>query len=319
MTHYHDIPCCYFVLPCYNEQEVLQETALRLGDKLVQLINDGKITDASRILFVDDGSQDNTWRIIEELHHESPFYCGIKLSRNKGHQNALFAGLMAAKGNCDISISLDADLQDDIDVLDDFITEYQKGCDVVFGVRNNRDSDTKFKRSSAHWFYRFMNMLGADIIEDHADYRLLSARALEALSLYPEENLFLRGLVRELGFKQGFVQYTRTARKAGKTKYPLGKMLGFAMDGITSFSNKPLVAVSSLGIIIALLSVLGLAYAFIAKAMGVAVSGWTAIVSSIWLLGGIQLLCIGIIGQYVGKIYIESKRRPRYIIESELF
>lgn len=308
----------YIVIPCYNEEDTIQETAKRLTVKIDNLVDREKISCESRILFVDDGSRDTTWQIIEKLYNSNQYILGLKLSRNKGHQNALLAGLMAAKDLSDCVISMDADLQDDIEATEEFLQKYDEGCDVVYGVRNKRDSDTAFKRNTANAFYRFMSILGVELISNHADYRLMSKRALDALSEYKEVNLFLRGIVPLIGFRSDYVYYERCERFAGETKYSLKKMLSFASDGITSFSVKPLKAISNLGIIIAFLSVVGLLYAIISKIRGVAVSGWTAIVASIWLLGGIQLLCIGICGEYIGKIYSEVKNRPRYIIEKFL-
>lgn len=308
----------YIVIPCYNEEEVLPETAKRVSDKLKRLISAGLCNDSSRILFVDDGSRDKTWSIIEQLHFENPYVCGLKLSRNKGHQNALLAGLMAAKDICDCAISMDADLQDDIEVLDNFLKKFHEGCDVVYGVRKKRDKDTFFKKFTAESFYKLMNKMGVKVVFNHADYRLLSRRALEGLSEYSEVNLFLRGIVPLIGYKSACVYYDRSERFAGESKYPLKKMLSFALDGITSFSIKPLRIISSLGIIISILSIAGLLYALISKIIGNAVPGWTAIIASIWLLGGIQLLCLGVIGEYIGKIYSETKRRPKYFIDQFL-
>ncbi|HHW45612.1 MAG TPA: glycosyltransferase family 2 protein [Clostridiales bacterium] len=305
----------YIVIPCYNEEEVLPETAKRVTDKLQRLISAGLCDDNSRILFVDDGSRDKTWGIIEQLHSENPFVCGLKLSRNKGHQNALLAGLMAAKGICDCAISMDADLQDDIEVLDDFLKKFHEGCDVVYGVRKKRDKDTFFKRFTAESFYKLMNKMGVEVVFNHADYRLLSRRALEGLSEFSEVNLFLRGIVPLIGYKSACVYYDRSERFAGESKYPLKKMLSFALDGITSFSIKPLRIISNLGIIISVFSIVGLLYALISKLLGNAVPGWTAIIASVWLLGGIQLLCLGVIGEYIGKIYSETKRRPKYFVD----
>lgn len=307
----------YMVIPCYNEQEVLNETAARLTEKLNLLIDQGKISDKSRILFVDDGSRDRTWEIICNLFKENPLVVGIKLSHNRGHQNALLAGLMAARELCDFTISIDADLQDDIDVIPEFIEKYNQGCDIVYGVRKKRDKDTFMKRSTAQGFYKFMKALGVEVVYNHADYRLMSSRALEALSQYREVNLFLRGIVPLLGYKSDVVYYDRGERFAGESKYPLKKMLALAFDGITSFSVKPIRIISALGALVSLLSVFGLAYALISYFIG-AVAGWTAIVASIWLIAGIQMLCLGVCGEYIGKIYSEVKARPRYNIEEFL-
>ncbi len=302
----------YLVVPCYNEEEVLPETARRLEEALTGLIEAGKCGPDSRILFVNDGSKDRTWTLIEELHETQPHVCGLRLSRNRGHQNALLAGLMAAKELADCVISLDADLQDDISVLGEFLDKYHDGCDVVYGVRKNRDTDTAFKRITAQGFYRFMQLMGVDVVYNHADYRLMSRRALEGLAEYNEVNLFLRGIVPLIGYRSDYVYYARHERFAGESKYPLKKMLSFAVEGITSFSVRPLRIISTVGIIIALLSGFGLLYALISKLCGWAVPGWTAIVSSIWLLGGIQLFCLGVVGIYIGKIYNEVKARPRF-------
>lgn len=312
------MPTVYFVIPCYNEEEVLAETTSRLTDKMVQMYRDGLADEKSRILYVDDGSKDRTWELITKFHDENPLVEGLKLARNRGHQNALLAGLMTAKDKCDCAISLDADLQDDTDVLDEFVRKYMDGCDVVYGVRNKRETDTFFKKSTALGFYKFMKVLGVDIVYNHADYRLMSKRALEGLAEYKEINLFLRGIVPLIGYRHDYVYYDRHERFAGESKYPLKKMIAFAVDGITSFSVKPLRLISSFGIIIALLSVFGLLYALISHILGVTVPGWTAIVCSIWLLGGIQLFCVGIVGVYVGKIYNEVKQRPRFRVETYL-
>ena len=312
------MPTVYFVIPCYNEEEVLAETTTRLTEKMVQMYRDGLADEKSRILYVDDGSKDKTWELITKFHEENPLVEGLKLARNRGHQNALLAGLMTAKDKCDCAISLDADLQDDTDVLDEFVKKYMEGCDVVYGVRNKRETDTFFKKTTALGFYKFMKVLGVDIVYNHADYRLMSKRALEGLAEYKEVNLFLRGIVPLIGYRHDYVYYDRHERFAGESKYPLKKMIAFAVDGITSFSVKPLRLISSFGIIIALLSVFGLLYALISHILGVTVPGWTAIVCSIWLLGGIQLFCVGIVGVYVGKIYNEVKQRPRYRVDTYL-
>ena len=311
-------PTVYFVIPCYNEEAVLAETTKRLTEKLLSMKEKGLADDKSRILYVDDGSKDKTWEIIDGFNKSNEFVEGVKLAHNRGHQNALMAGLMTAMKKADCAISLDADLQDDTDVLDEFVAKYMDGCDVVYGVRNKRDTDTFFKKTTAEGFYKFMKILGVDIVFNHADYRLMSKRALEGLAEYSEVNLFLRGIVPLIGYRSDYVYYDRHERFAGESKYPLKKMLAFAVDGITSFSVKPLKLISNLGIIISLLSVFGLLYALISHAMGAAVAGWTAIVASIWLLGGIQLLCIGVVGTYIGKIYSEVKRRPRFRIETYL-
>ena len=308
----------YIVVPCYNEEEVLPETSRRLRAKLEGLMAAGKISERSRVLFVNDGSRDRTWELITRLHGECPLFCGADLSRNRGHQNALLAGLMTAKERCDMAISMDADLQDDIDAVDAMVEQYYAGCDVVYGVRSSRKKDTFFKRFTAEGFYRVMNFMGAETVFNHADYRLMSKRALEGLSEYREVNLFLRGIVPLIGYRSDYVYYDRHERFAGESKYPLKKMISFALDGITSFSVKPLKLISNLGILISILSVFGLLYALISYFFGVTVSGWTAIVCSIWLLGGLQMLCLGVVGGYIGKIYSEVKARPRFRVEEYL-
>ena len=311
-------PTVYFVIPCYNEEEVLPETLKRLTDKLARMRAAGLAGDESRILFVDDGSKDKTWALIEAAYRENPAVEGVKLAHNRGHQNALLCGLMTAMERCDCAISLDADLQDDIEALDQFVEKYLDGCDVVYGVRSKRDTDTFFKRATAEGYYKVLRFLGADIVFNHADYRLMSRRALEGLSEYKEVNLFLRGIVPLIGYRSDYVTYDRAERFAGESKYPLKKMIALAIDGITSFSVKPLKLISNLGILISVLSVFGLLYALISYFAGRAVSGWTAIVCSIWLLGGLQMLCLGVVGGYIGKIYSEVKARPRYRIEEHL-
>lgn len=309
------IPTLFIVVPCYNEQEVLTETTRVLLDKLARMEKDGLCSENSRIVYVDDGSRDNTWPLITRLQEDNPAVRGLKLSRNRGHQNALLAGLMTVKEECDCAVSMDADLQDDVEVLSEFVRKFREGCDVVYGVRNSRETDTAFKRSTAQGFYKVMHLLGAEVVYNHADYRLMSRRALQALSEYKEVNLFLRGIVPLIGFRSDYVYYDRHERFAGESKYPLKKMIAFAMEGITSFSVKPLKLISRLGILISILSIFGLLYALISYCTGHAVAGWTAIVSSIWLLGGLQMLCLGVAGTYIGKIYSEVKARPRFIIE----
>ena len=308
----------YFVIPCYNEEAVLPETTRRMTDKLNAMRAAGLIGEKSRILYVDDGSKDRTWELVSQFNRENPWVEGVKLSHNRGHQHALLCGLMSALPRCDAAISMDADLQDDIDALDQFAKKFQEGCDVVYGVRNKRDTDTWFKRTTAEGFYKVMQLLGVDVVFNHADYRLMSKRALEALSEYKEVNLFLRGIVPLIGYRSDYVYYDRHERFAGESKYPLKKMLSFALDGITSFSVKPLKLISNLGILISVLSILGLLYALISYFAGWAVTGWTAIVCSIWLLGGLQMLCLGVVGGYIGKIYSEVKARPRYRVEEYL-
>lgn len=305
----------YLVIPCYNEEEVLPETVKRLTIKLHSLVTSGRVSSDSRMLFVDDGSRDRTWELIEQFMGENKYVGGIKLSGNRGHQNALLAGLMTAKEKCDCAISLDADLQDDIEVLDQFVDKYNEGCEVVYGVRSSRDKDTAFKRGTAQFYYKFMKALGVDIVYNHADYRLMGKRALEALSDYKEVNLFLRGIVPLIGYRSDYVYYERNERFAGESKYPLKKMIRFAVDGITSFSVRPLKIISNLGIISCTLSVIFLIYALVSFFMGSSVAGWASEMCSIWFLGGLQMFCIGIVGTYVGKIYGEVKSRPRFIID----
>ncbi|MBR2471744.1 MAG: glycosyltransferase family 2 protein [Clostridia bacterium] len=308
----------YLVVPCYNEEEVLPETARRLAAKFDNLIAGGKISPESKVVFVDDGSKDRTWEIIEGLNESSPLFQGIKLSRNKGHQNALLAGLMAVKDECDMTISMDADLQDDIDAIDRMLEKYYDGCDVVYGVRSERKTDSAFKRTTAHGFYKVMKLLGADIIYNHADYRLMSKRALDALSEFKEVNLFLRGIVPLVGFKSDTVEYKRTERFAGQSKYPLKKMISFALNGITSFSIKPIRMITALGILIFSVSILMLVYFLIRHFTGNTVQGWTTLAASVWAIGGLQLLAIGVVGEYIGKMYMETKARPKYVIEKHL-
>ena len=306
----------YVVVPCYNEEEVLPETSKRLAAKLTDLESQGRISPDSRVLFVDDGSKDRTWQMISELHRQDPRFGGVKLSRNRGHQNALLAGLMTAKSLCDAAISMDADLQDDINAMDRMLDAYEDGCDVVYGVRSSRAKDTFFKRATAQGFYKFMKLMGVDIVYNHADYRLMSRRALEGLEKFDEVNLFLRGIVPLIGYKSASVEYERAERFAGESKYPLKKMLAFAFDGITSFSVKPIRWVTGLGFLIFAASILAMIYILVVKLLGHTVAGWSTTAASIWLLGGIQLLCVGIVGEYIGKIYNEVKSRPRYIIEA---
>ena len=308
----------YLVVPCYNEEEVLYETSSRLLEKLDNMIENDIVSENSKILFVNDGSKDKTWLIIKELHKTNNIFLGLNLSRNKGHQNALLAGLMEAKKYADMVISLDADLQDDINVIDKFVEEYYKGKDIVYGVRSSREKDTFFKKQSALAFYKLMNKMGGELVYNHADYRLMSKRALEALSEYKEVNLFLRGIVPLIGYDYSIVEYERHERFAGESKYPLKKMLAFAMDGITSFSIKPIRLISILGFTIFVMSFIALIYSLIVKFLGKTETGWTSLVISIWMIGGIQLLSLGVIGEYIGKIYSETKARPRYIIKDKL-
>ena len=308
----------YIVVPCYNEQEVLPETSRRLRAKLEQLMDAGKISRDSRVLFVNDGSKDDTWAIISRLHGECPLFCGVDLSRNRGHQNALLAGLMTAKDRADMVISMDADLQDDVDAVDAMVDKYLDGCDIVYGVRSSRKKDTFFKRFTAEGFYRLMNKLGAETVFNHADYRLMSRRALEGLAQFREVNLFLRGIVPMIGYRTDTVEYERGERFAGESKYPLKKMLAFAMEGITSLSVKPLRMITALGCGVFLVSVVMIIYNIIRWACGATVAGWASLSCSVWFLGGLILLCLGVVGEYVGKLYLESKDRPRYIIREVL-
>lgn len=309
----------YIVIPCYNEEEVLIETADRLIKKYNSLLKKEKISKESRICFVDDGSEDKTWNIIKKSVSDNSVFCGVKLSRNFGHQNALLAGLeYADKNNCDAVISLDADLQDDIDAIDKFIDKYNGGCEVVYGVRNSRKKDSFFKRITAQFFYKFMSFMGADMVYNHADYRLLGSKALKALFEFKEVNLFLRGLVPLVGFKSDTVSYERKERFAGKSKYPLRKMISFAFDGVSSFSIKPMRLIILLGLICFIVSLIVLLYALIVLCIGKTVSGWTSIFGSIWALGGLQMISIGIIGEYIGKVFLETKKRPKYIVEKYL-
>lgn len=306
----------YIVVPCYNEEEVLLETASRLKKKMSSLKENNIIDDESRVMFVDDGSRDKTWKMISSLVEDDKLFFGVKLSKNRGHQNALLAGLMTAKQYADCVISMDADLQDDVDAVDRFVEKYNEGNDIVYGVRSSRKKDTAFKRITAQGFYKFMKLLGVDIIYNHADYRLMSKRALDALEQYTEVNLFLRGIVPLIGFKWDTVEYERNERFAGKSKYPLKKMLSFAFDGITSFSIRPIRIITSLGFLIFLASLISVIVLLVLKLFGSTVQGWTTLMASIWMIGGIQLLSLGVIGEYIGKIYKEVKARPRYIIET---
>ena len=308
----------YLVIPCYNEEEVLPETSKRLTAKLGAMIEMGLISQDSKIVFVNDGSKDHTWQLIRQYHEENPMIQGINLSRNKGHQSALLAGLMTVKEYCDMAISMDADLQDDVDAIDQFVEKYYEGCEVVYGVRSERKTDSFFKRASAQSFYKLMLHMGVEIVYNHADYRLMSRRALDEMEGFKEVNLFLRGIVPLIGFQSGVVTYERHERFAGESKYPLKKMLNFAFDGITSFSVKPIRMVTTLGIIIFAISILMLIYFLITWCIGWTVPGWTSIVVSVWAIGGLQLLAIGIIGEYIGKIYMETKARPKLIVQEYL-
>lgn len=305
----------YMIIPCYNEQDVLGETARQLRDKYDSLIKRQLISPQSRIVFVDDGSRDDTWKLISELHSSDPdHFSGISLARNSGHQNAVLAGLMTVKDICDMTITMDADLQDDINAIDEMVKKYYEGNHVVYGVRSARKTDTFFKKFTAESFYKFMKLMGADVVYNHADFRLMSKRVLEELSGFKEVNLFLRGMIPLIGFKSCSVYYERRERLAGESKYPLKKMLAFAANGITSFSTKPLKFITGLGFLTSVLSIFAFIWAFVAKFAGFSELGWSSLICSIWLIGGLQLFCLGIIGEYVGKIYAEVKQRPRFIV-----
>jgi len=309
----------YMVVPCYNEQEVLRETAQQLKAKYTSLISEGLISHDSRIVFVNDGSADQTWGIISELHAKEPdLFSGIDLAHNSGHQNAVLAGLMTVKDICDMCITMDADLQDDINTIDEMVRKYYEGNHVVYGVRSARDTDTFFKKTTAEGFYKFMKIMGADVVYNHADFRLMSKRVLQELSNFKEVNLFLRGMVPLIGFQNCKVYYERHERAAGESKYPLKRMLAFAINGITSFSTKPLKLITALGLIMSVVSVIAFIWAFITKITGFTEVGWSSTMCSIWLIGGLQLFCLGIIGEYIGKIYAEVKQRPRYIVSEFL-
>lgn len=312
------LPILYLVVPCYNEEPVLPDTAAQLTEKLRTLIAANKIDPKSRIVFVDDGSKDRTWELIASYHKMEPLIQGIRLSRNKGHQNAVLAGLMTVREHCDAAISLDADLQDDINAIDEMVERFSDGCDIVYGVRNARDTDTGFKRGTAMGFYRLMNAMGVEMVPNHADFRLLSRRALDGLSQFREVNLFLRGLIPMIGYKSDVVYYARKERMAGESKYPLKKMLGFAMEGITSLSVKPIRMITTLGVVIFGISICMLLYFLIRHFTGHTIQGWTSLAVSVWAIGGLQLLAIGIIGEYIGKIYLETKARPKYFVETYL-
>ena len=308
----------YIVVPCYNEEEVLPETARRLKEKMEALIAAGRISEESRVLFVNDGSRDRTWAIIEELHKGDRRFSGVNLTRNRGHQNALLAGLMTAKDRADMVVSMDADLQDDIGAVDAMVEQYYAGCDIVYGVRSSREKDTFFKRFTAEGFYRVMNFLGAETVFNHADYRLMSKRALEGLAQFKAVNLFLRGIVPMIGYTTGTVEYERGERFAGESKYPLKKMLSFAMEGITSLSTKPIRYITLLGFLVFVVSLLMLVYSIVRWAHGATVIGWASVICSVWAIGGLILLALGVIGEYIGKIYLETKERPRFLIKEVL-
>lgn len=308
----------YMVIPCYNEQEVLPETSKRLKEKLSTLVKAGKIDPESRIIFVNDGSKDRTWEIIRRLHEEESVFGGVNLSRNRGHQNALLAGLMTVKDHADMAISMDADLQDDINAIDEMVEKYLNGTDIVYGVRSSRAKDTFFKKATAEGFYKLMNTMGVNTVFNHADYRLMSKRALEGLAEFREVNLFLRGIVPMIGYSTDVVYYERGERFAGESKYPLGKMLSFAIEGITSLSTKPIRMITFLGFFIFLVSIGILIYSLVRHFMGATIVGWTTLMVSVWAIGGLILLSLGVVGEYIGKIYLETKARPRFLIEEFL-
>ena len=312
-------PVLYIVIPCYNEQEVLPITAPMFLKKLTQLCDDGLIADDSRIMFVNDGSSDGTWELIRALSEENEHFIGISQSRNRGHQNALLAGLMEARDRCDISISIDCDGQDDIDAMDKMVAEYLGGCDIVYGVRSSRETDSFFKRTTAQGFYKLLSKMGAEVVYNHADYRLLSARVLRELANFKEVNLFLRGMVPLVGFKSTCVEYARAERLAGESKYPIKKMLSLAADGITSLSVKPLRLITSFGVFVAALSFIGVIWAIVSALCGETVAGWASTTCIVCFVSGVQLMCLGIIGEYIGKIYLETKGRPRYIISERTY
>ena len=308
----------YIVIPCYNEEEMLPITAKALLEKMQTLVQEEKIHPDSKVMFVDDGSKDKTWEIITRLFGAIPYFTGVKLSRNRGHQNALLAGMFTAIKYADIIISMDADLQDDIGAIDGFLEKRAEGCEIVYGVRSSREKDTAFKRVTAQGYYKLLSRMGVEITYNHADYRLMSKKAVEALGEFKEVNLFLRGLVPMVGFKTATVEYVRNERQAGESKYPLKKMISFAVEGITSLSIKPIRFITFLGVFIFFVSIIMLIRFLITWAVGNAVPGWSTIVISIWAIGGLQLLSIGVIGEYIGKIYLETKARPKYIIETDL-
>ena len=308
----------YLAVPCYNEEEVLFDTTEKLTKKYEQLIADGKITDDSKIVYIDDGSKDKTWEIISGLYKTNKYVNGIKMSRNRGHQNALLGGLMTIKDDCDCVISIDADLQDDINAFDKMLEDFENGSEIVYGVRSKRATDTAFKRMTAQGFYKILSALGAEVVYNHADFRLMSRRALNALAEFKEVNLFLRGLVPLVGYKSSVVEYERSERLAGESKYPLKKMLGLAWDGVTSLSMKPIRMITALGVIVFCISIIMLIYSVVMWAIGNTVSGWTSMTVSIWAIGGLQILAIGVVGEYIGKIYMETKNRPRFIVEKQL-
>lgn len=312
------IPVIYMVIPCYNEEEVLPETSRRLNEKYDALIASGAISPQSRVVFVNDGSKDRTWEMIRSLHQSNPRFSGVDLTRNRGHQNALLAGLMTVKDLCDAAISMDADLQDDINAIDEMVAKFKEGNDIVYGVRSSRETDTFFKRTTAQGFYKMMNHMGVKTVYNHADFRLMSRRALEGLAEYEEVNLFLRGIVPLIGYKSDVVYYQRAERFAGESKYPLKKMIAFAGEGITSFSTKPMKMITALGIVVFLISIVMLIWSIVGFFLGTTEPGWASLMVSIWAIGGLLLLSVGIVGEYIGKIYLETKHRPRFRVREFL-
>lgn len=308
----------YILAPCYNESEVLPLTSKIFLDKLKELISDGKISEKSRVVFVDDGSKDTTWKIIESLHELDSRFLGVKLSRNRGHQNALLGGMSTIVDDCDMIVTIDADAQDDVNAIDEMVDNYYSGSDIVYGVRASRETDTFFKRTTAQGFYKFMSLMGVETVYNHADFRLMSTRAVKAMLEFKEVNLFLRGIVPLVGFNSSTVTYDRAERIAGESKYPLKKMLSFAFDGITSFSIKPIRLITALGFITFLLNIIFVFYTLISYLSGNVVAGWASTVLSIWFFGSLQLIATGIVGEYIGKIYLETKNRPRFFIEKYL-
>ena len=313
------VPCLYIIIPCYNEEEVLPITSKQFTGKIQQLIKDKMISSNSRVLFVNDGSTDNTWNIIQGLAEENEYALGISLSKNRGHQNALLAGLFEAESLCDITISIDCDGQDDINAMDEMVKEYHKGNDIVYGVRNDRKTDSFFKRNSAQFYYKMLSLMGVEVVYNHADYRLMSSDVIRELKKYKETNLYLRGIIPTLGYNTTTVYYKREARLAGESHYPLSKMITLAMDGVTSFSIKPLRVIISFGMIVALLSFIGVIWTVVASLAGNTVDGWASMTCIICFIGGIQLISIGILGIYIGKIYMEVKQRPKFNIISRTY
>lgn len=313
------LPVLYIVIPCYNEEEVLPITCDMFLNKINQLVSDNKILDESKILFVNDGSKDKTWEIISDLSKKDKHYIGISQSRNRGHQNAVLAGLMEAKDKCDITISIDCDGQDDINAMDLMVDAYLEGCEVVYGVRSKRETDTFFKRFTAESFYKLMNKMGAEVVFNHADYRLISSKVLNEFANFKEVNIFLRGMIPLVGFKSTSVYYERAERIAGESHYPLKKMLALAFDGITSLSVKPIRMITGFGMLVSILSFIGIIWAVIEQILNNTVAGWASTTCIVCFMGGIQLMCLGVIGEYIGKIYMETKARPRYIISEKTY